>query len=176
MGSNPPATAPRTSNVGGTYLNIGNPVACTDRNAVTSWHYCYYTSEVTAGQTYTMTVAVWRLDTSTNTYRVTAGSSRTLSLVHTATLAKIVCMEETLDSADSVFVMESDVIGVVLPSSNPIPVISSDPSSTSSLMTHPQNASATDLQLGSEFTSLSGTALHLYGTQTSTIFSFEFYF
>ena len=69
VGANPPATAPKTSNVEGTYLNTANPVACADCNAITSWHYCYYTSEVSDGEMYTMTVAVWRLDTSTNTYR-----------------------------------------------------------------------------------------------------------
>ena len=143
-------------------------MACADHNTITSWHYCYYTSEVSDGETYTMTVAVWRLDTSTNTYRVTAGSSRTISLVHTATFAKIFCMEEILGSADSVFVMENDLIGVVLPSSNPIPVISSDSSSSSSLMRHSQSVSAADL-LSSEFTSLSGTALHLYGNLGGTL-------
>ena len=107
-----------------------------------------------------MTVAAWRLDTGTNTYRVTAGSSRTISLVHIDTLARIFCMEETLDSADSLFVMESDVIGVVLPSSNPIPVVSSDLSSNS-IVTHPQNASAVDL-LNSELTSVSGINLHVF--------------
>ena len=149
-------------------MNIANPVTCTDGNAITSWHYCYYPSAVTPGQTYTMTVAVWRLDTGTNTYRVVTGSSRTITLVPTQTLAKIFCVEETLDSADSVFVMQNDVIGAVLPSSNPIPVVSSDPSSSSSLMRHSQSSSAIDL-LNSELTSLSGTALHLYGSISKEI-------
>ena len=171
VGANRPATAPTTGSVEGTYLNTANAVvAFEDNDAITSWHYCYYTSAVSAGETYTMTVAVWRLDTSTNTYRVTAGSARrTVSLLHNATLAKIVCMEETLSPADSVSVMEGDVIGVVLPSSNPIPVVSSAP--TSSLLRHSQSASAGDL-LSSEFTDLSGSALHLYGTLGQIVISY----
>ena len=163
VGSNPPATAPRTSSVEETYLNTVNPVACATENAITSWHYCYYTSAVTAGQTYTMTVAVWRLDTSTNTYRLTAGSARTITLVPNATLAKIFCVEETLGSSGSVFVSAGDVIGAVLPSNNPIPVVSSDSTSNSSLMRHPQTTTPADLT-SSGFSTISGSALHLYGT------------
>ena len=84
---------------------------------ITSWHYCYYTSAAVAGQTHTMTVAAWRLVG--GTYQLVQGTTRTLTLSPVQTLAKIFCVEEALDPADDVAVSMGDVIGVVLPSTNP---------------------------------------------------------
>ncbi len=69
-----------------------------------------------------MTVAVWRLDsnTNTNTYSVLTDTVRIIALQLVATLAKIFCVEETLDPAEYVQVSQGDVIGVVLPFNNPI--------------------------------------------------------
>lgn len=160
-GNNPSATTPVTNGLRGTYLNNNSAVNCPEHNAVTSWHYCYYPSEVTPGQTYTMTVAVWRLDSSTNTYRVLQGSSRTISLVPVMTFAKIFCNEHILNSTDYIFILNEDIIGVVLPNTNQIPVVSSGADSSSFLIKHSQNMTASDL-LSSEFTILSDVALHLY--------------
>ena len=105
-----------------------------------------------------MTVAAWSLED--DTYRVIPGSSSTISLTPVMTHAKIFCIKETLDSANYVAMAEGDVVGVVLPSSNPIPVVSTNADS-SQLMKHSQSTSATDL-LGSEFTTISDSALHVY--------------
>ena len=135
---------------------------CSDH--ITKWNYCYYTSDATAGQTYTMTVAVWRLDSNTNTYNVLTDTVRIITLQPVTTLAKIFCVEETLDPAEYVQVSQGDVIGAVLPSSNPVPVIGSNTGSTFfSLMKHSHNSVAINL-LSSELTTLSETALHLYTT------------
>ena len=156
-GSNPPATGPLTSTVSGTYLNTMDTAMCSDH--ITSWHYCYYPSAAPVGQTYTMTVAAWRLDA--GMYQLIQGTSRTITLTPIETNAKIFCKEEALDPVDYVLVCEGDVIGVVLPSTNPIPVVSSNAGSGSSLRRHPQNTSPTDL-LGTEFTEMSDTSLHVY--------------
>ncbi len=134
---------------------------CSDH--ITKWNYCYYTSDATAGQTYTMTVAVWRLDLNTNTYNVLTDTVRIITLQPVTTLAKIFCVEETLDPAEYVQVSQGDVIGAVLPSNNPIPVIGSNTGFSFSLMKHSQNSATTNL-LSSEFTTLGVTALHLYTT------------
>ena len=142
----------------GTYLNTNSPVNCVTENTITSWRYCYYTSETTSGQTYTMTVGVWRLESSTNTYMLIQGSSRTISLTHIITLAKVFCVEEMLDSVDYVFVAGDDVIGVVLPANNPIPVLSSG---TSTLLRHSASTLSTS-RPATEFTTATNIGLHLY--------------
>ena len=156
-GSNLPATGPLTSTVSGTYLNTMDTAMCSDH--IISWHYCYYPSAAPVGQTYTMTVAAWRLDA--GMYRLIQGTSRTITLTPIETKAKIFCKEEALDPVDYVLVSEGDVIGVVLPNTNPIPVVSSNAGSGSSLRRHLQNTSPTDL-MGSEFTDMPNLALHVY--------------
>ena len=156
-GGNPPATGPLTSTVSGTYLNTMDTAMCSDH--ITSWHYCYYPSAASVGQTYTMTVAAWRLDA--GIYRLIQGTSRTITLTPIETKAKIFCKEEALDPVNYVLVSEGDVIGVVLPSTNPIPVVSSNAGSGFSLRRHPQNTGPTDL-MGSEFAEILNSTLHLY--------------
>ena len=138
----------------GTILDTSNTATCAGH--ITSWHYCYYSSAAVAGQTHSMTVAAWRLEG--GTYQLVQGTARMLTLSPVQTLAKVFCVEEVLDPADYATVSMGDVIGVVLPSTNPIPVISSN--TGSSLMRHPQTRT-TNL-LGSEFTTLPDSALHLY--------------
>ncbi len=140
MGNNPSATAPSGS-ASGTYLDTTNAAMCSDH--ITSWHYCYYPSAAPAGQTYTMTVAAWRLEA--GTYLLIQGTNRTISLDPIDTKAKIFCVEETLVPGDYVSVSQGDFIGVVLPSTNPIPVVSTDAGSSSSLMKHPQSVGTSDL-------------------------------
>ena len=160
MGNNPAAMSPlSTSLLSGTYLNTDHPVNCATENTITSWHYCYFTSGVTPGQTYTMTVGVWSLDTNTNVYRLTEGSARTITLVPVATLAKVFCVEETLEASNSVSVAQNDVIGVVLPNNNAIPVLTSN--AALSLIRHSQAVTTPSL-VASEFSTTSNRGLHLY--------------
>ena len=113
---------PVTSGLSGTYINTQYPVTC--GNYITKWHYCYYTQEATPGSTLSMTVAVWSLNTATNTYTVSPSSIKTITLQPVQTLAKVFCIEESLNETEFVQVSQDDVIGVVLPSSNAIPIIS----------------------------------------------------
>ena len=161
VGNNPAATSPvSTSLLSGTYLNTDHPVNCATENTITSWHYCYYTSGVTPGQTYTMTVGVWSLDAGANTYQLTEGSARTLTLVPVFTLAKVFCMEETLKDSDFISVSQNDVIGVVLPATNATtPVLSS--TTSTSLLRHDQTTTSKSLSR-SDFSAVTNTALHLY--------------
>jgi hypothetical protein len=108
-----------------------------------------------------MTVGAWRLEA--GTYQLIEGTSRnvTLSPIATLQLAKIFCVEEALDPVDYVLISSGDVIGVVLPSTNFIPVVSSNAGSGSTLRRHVQNTGTMDL-IGSEFTTMSNTALHVY--------------
>ena len=159
VGNNPPASSPNTAATSGTYLNTDNQVNCTSQNTITSWHYCYYPEAVTLGNTYTMTVGVWSLDSSATTYQLTSGSNRTITLTPVATLAKIFCVLESLDPADYVFVSQNDVIGVTLPASNAIPVLSS--ASGSSLLRHSEAVNTASL-LASGFNTTDNRGLHLY--------------
>lgn len=77
------------------------------------------------------------------------------------TLAKIFCIEEVPNPANSVAMAEGDVVGVVLPSSNSIPVVSTNADSSQQLMKHAQSTTTSDL-LSSEFTTITGSALHVY--------------
>ena len=159
VGDNPSATTPVTGGMSsGTYLNTNSPVNCVTENTITSWHYCYYTSQTTSGQTYTMTVGVWRLESSTNTYTLTQRSSRAVTLTHISTLAKVFCVEEMPDPVDYVFVALDDVIGVVLPANNPIPVVSFG---NSTLLRHSASTLSTSRPV-SEFTTATNIGLHLY--------------
>ena len=161
-GNNPPPSTALTTSVSGTYLNTMNPAQCSDH--ITKWHYCYYqTSSLRASTTYSMTVAVWRFDSQTNMYNVVQGSTRTMTLQPIQTLAKIFCIEETLSESDYVQVMQGDVIGVVLPSSNPIPVVGTNAGSNYALQRHSQNSNAINL-LNSEFSMQSQAVLHLYAS------------
>jgi len=72
----------------------------------------------------------------------------------------VFCVEEVLNATDYIFVLNGDVVGVVLPSSNLIPVVSSNPGD-SSLMKHNHSVNLSSL-LTSELISFPGFALHLY--------------
>ena len=151
-----------TSSLGGTYLNVGTPVTC--NNHITKWHYCYHTEAATPGEsTLSMIVAVWSLDTATNTYIVSPTSIRTITLQPIQTLAKIFCVEELLSENDFVLVSTGDVIGVVLPSNGAIPIVSSNANPPLSIMKRSQNGNPIDL-LQSDLIDLSSSALHLYAT------------
>ena len=150
-----------TSSLGGTYFNVESPVTC--NNHITKWHYCYHTGAATPGSTLSMTVAVWSLDTDTNAYIVSPSSIRTITLQPVQTLAKIFCVEESVNQSEFVQVSLGDVIGVVLPSSNAIPIISSSVDPLIAIKKHPRNESPVDL-LQSDLSYLSSTALHLYAT------------
>ena len=72
-------------------------------------------------------------------------------------------MEECLNETDYITVSKGDVIGVVLPSSISIPIVSSSTSSEKFIMKHSRNDSPLNLScsmLCREYE----TALHLYAT------------
>ena len=110
-----------------------------------------------------MTVAVWSLDVATDTYVVNPNSIKTITLQPVQTLAKIFCIEESLDERDFILVSQNDVIGVVLPSSNPIPILGSNADPSIQLRRHISSTSPADV-ISSELTTLSSSVLHLYAT------------
>ena len=160
-GNNPPPSGSMTTTLGGTYLNTQYPVTC--GNHITKWHYCYHTEATTPRSTLSMTVSVWSWDAATNTYIVSPNSIRTITLQPVQTLAKIFCVEESLNETDYITVSKGDVIGVVLPSSISIPIVSSSTSSERFIMKHSRNDSPLNLScsmLCPEYEA----ALHLYAT------------
>ena len=161
-GSNPP---PFTASVNsGTYLNTAMASTITCTNTITSWHYCYYPSAASdSSLTYTAIVGVWRLNAAMNQYELLPGSNYTLSLVQPAsTPARIFCKREILQPENYVRVETGDVVGVSLPTSNPLPIVASGATGYS-LMTHTAlNAPMTILM--SVLTPASDMALHLYPT------------
>jgi len=158
-GANPlPSEPARMTGLSGTFLNTRDSFLCSTN--LTKWHYCYYTQAVTQPEL-SMVVAIWSLDTSTNSYVVSHGSIRNITQNHTATLAKLFCVEEALKESDYVQVNKGDVIGVVLASNNAIPVLGSATSSSDMLgksqYDYPQNISLNSLSSFSGF-------LHLYAS------------
>ena len=120
-GNKLPPADPAATLPAGTYLNTQSPVAC--GNHITKWHYCYYTGATVAGSTLSMTVAVWSLDSATNTYMASRDSIKNVILQPVQTPAKIYCVEVALLEEEYFPVSQGDVIGVVLPSENKIPVV-----------------------------------------------------
>ena len=110
-----------------------------------------------------MTVAVWSLDTATNTYIVSPSSIRTITLQPVQTLAKIFCVEECLSETDYITVSKGDVIGVVLPSNLSIPIVSSSASSEKLIIKHSRSDSPLNLSC-SMLCPKYETALHFYAT------------
>ena len=135
---------------------------CTD--TITSWHYCYYPSAAAdSSLTYTATVSVWRQNTAMNQYEFLPGSNFTFSLVQPAsTPAKIFCKIEVLQPQDYVQVETGDIIGVSLPTVNPLPIVASDATGYS-LMTH-NTFNAPMILQSSALNQASNMALHLYPT------------
>ncbi len=91
---------------------------------MTAWHYCYYPEDASnSNTTYTASVAVWRLDSTTDQYILLSGSITLIELQPVDTLARIYCTQEILEPVNSIEISRGDVIGVVLPTENPIPMI-----------------------------------------------------
>ena len=158
-GSNPPPFTP--SVISGTYLNTDNPINCTD--TITSWHYCYYPSAAANSTlTYSATVGVWRMNAAMNQYELIPGSDHTLQLVNPqSTPAKIFCKTEVLQPMAYVHVQTGDVIGVSLPTTNPLPLVASEANGYS-LKSH--NASNSSILQSISLIDGSNMALHLYPT------------
>ncbi len=115
VGNNPSSSTPAGNP--GVYLNTEFP-----DGVVTAWHYCYYPQDARDSSiTYTAIVAVWRLGNTTDQYILLNGSITLIELQPVDTLARIYCTQEIL--VNSIEVRRGDVIGVVLPTENPIPMI-----------------------------------------------------
>ena len=138
----------------GTYLNINFPAECD--GVITTWHYCYYPRSARANQgTYTASVALWR--NSSNQYYVVDGSVTLIELQPVNNSARIFCTQVLLAPANYTEIRRGDVVGVLLPSSNPIPLIGRDEDNTILRdyigRSSPSNVSSNQLQ---------SLAIHLY--------------
>ena len=154
-GHNPPPFTSSTTS--GTYLNTLSPIQCT--GTITAWHYCYYPPN-TGTTTLSADVGVWRLDRVLSRYELVAGSNYTFQLLPESSHAKIVCKNVPLQEGQYIGVNQNDIIGITIPTMNPIPLIASVATGYSlqrSTQTSPPTTLAT-----SELTELSNMALHLY--------------
>ena len=120
-GSNPPPSA--VENIRGIYLNMEFPAK--RDGLLTAWQYCYYTftDPNMLRMTYTASVALWRPGNSSDQYDLVTGSITRMRLNPVATLATIYCTEMQLDSTHHTEIRQGDVVGVILPPQNPIPLI-----------------------------------------------------
>ena len=109
-------------------------------------------------------MGVWRLNADAmDQYERLPGSDHTLELVQPAgTPAKIYCKTEVLQPEDYVRVETDDVIGVSLPTVNPLPIVASDASGYSLMRHNVVNVPAV-LQ-ASALSQVTNMALHLYPT------------
>ena len=118
MGSSPPPfTASTTS---GLYLNLESPAQC--NGLITTWHYCYYPTDVAGSRSFT--VGVWRLNQAAQQYNL-VGINRTISVMAETSLASVICGREMLVESDYMSINENDFIGVSIPPSDTLPVVAS---------------------------------------------------
>ena len=98
-----------------------------------------------------------------NQYELLPGSDYTLELVQPAsTPAKIFCKTEILQTSEYVRVQTGDVIGVSLPTQNPLPILASGANGYSLMRHNAINAPST-LQAAA-LSEVSSMALHIYPT------------
>lgn len=159
-GSNPPPFSPSLNS--GTYLNTDHPI--TRSETITAWHYCYYPSAATDSQlTYTATVGVWRMNAAMNQYELVPGSDHTLELTQPPTTpARIFCKTEMLNPMDYASVQTGDVIGVSMPTQNPLPLVASDATGFN-LMRDSGVGALADLQMAT-LNDAPNMAMHLFPT------------
>ena len=121
-GNKPDASDAVPTGLSGIYLNTWHPVMC-DGNFITKWNFCYYTKHLTDASRLNMTLAVWSFYE--GSYVFHSRRFTRISIIHNHTLAKIFCVEHSLPREGYLPVSHDDIVGVVLPSVNPIPVIGS---------------------------------------------------
>ena len=125
MGHNPTKSGIFINTAGFTFLNREFPAECDGE--ITAWNYCYYrdSSYLNNGETYTATVAVWRFNNVTGRYDVVEGSVSLLTEVYRPRRFKMdfYCRLELLTPDNYVEVMQGDIIGVSLPTTNSIPML-----------------------------------------------------
>jgi hypothetical protein len=122
IGNNPPSSSPHShGGVQTTYLNTEFPA---ERDGVVAaWHYCYYPAAMSTGR-HSATVAVWRYDEVLEQYQQLGGSISILELqAGGELLANIYCTQPLLDAGNCVQIRRGDVVGLVLPSTTPIPMV-----------------------------------------------------
>ena len=95
-------------------------------------------------------------------YELVTGSNYTLQLQPESTqlIAKVVCKSVHLQEGEYVRVNQNDVIGITIPTLNPIPLIASGASGYS-LQSSTHSSQPTTLAT-SQLTGMSNMALHLY--------------
>ena len=129
---------------------------------VTTWHYCYYPEEVNDfTRMYTAIVAVWHLDNTSNQYSqysVVNGSVTLIQLHPVNTLARIYCTQVLLDPVNYTEIRQGDIVGVILPSQNPIPMIGT--TSDYTILRNPFILSPSNISSGN--LSSVNFAIHLY--------------
>ena len=107
-------------------------------------------------------MGVWRLNTAMNQYELLSGSNHNIQLVQPAsTPAKIFCKTEVLQPQDYVRVQTGDIVGIILPIQNPLPLVASGATGYS-LMSYSGLADRS-LQVAA-LSEVSNMALHLYPT------------
>ena len=107
-------------------------------------------------------MGVWRLNAAMNQYELLPGSNYNIQLVQPiSTHAKIFCKTEVLQSQDYARVQTGDVIGVILPMVNPLPLVASG--ATGYNLTQYTGLADRVLQMA-VLTEASNLALHLYPT------------
>jgi len=154
-GYNPAATAAVTEGLSGTYLTYFTvPTTC--GNYITKWNYCYYTQNLANGSQLSMTLAVWTVKESGGFGAYHPSSITSITVFHTYTPAKVFCGENSLSRNDFLPVHSDEtMIGVVLPSHNPVPVIGSGDDS----LYHRTDESLEDIR--TDYFTLTSAILHI---------------
>ena len=96
-----------------------------NNGSVTIWHFCYYPAAINNSmQAHSAMVAVWRYDSNTEQYDIVNGSIGTLELQpNDGLLTSIYCTQQ---SVDNFLIRQGDFVGVVMPSTYPIPLFGSN--------------------------------------------------
>lgn len=91
---------------------------------MTAWHYCYYTDYVDEFEAnYTAHFAVWEYDISYLNLTIVKNTLTFVVLEPISTITNIHCKQVTLEPKEIFFIKKGELLGVVLPPKNPIPLI-----------------------------------------------------
>ena len=162
IGSNPQASTAHM--ISGTYLNADAPAECA--GLITSWNVCYHPASAPdsdgAAILAVASASVYRPSEDGQEYRRINELPFNFPFVRDVSATKIICQEWPLSSDSQLRVNVGDIVGVVLPPTNPAPILSTGVDGSRVLYSASTRG---ELELSaSQLQPQDGTAIHVHAT------------
>ena len=165
IGSNPRASTAHM--ISGTYLNVDAPTECA--GLITSWMVCYHPASAPdsdgAAIRAMASASVYRPSEDGQEYRRINELPFPFLFVLDVSAAKIICQEWPLSSDSQLRVNVGDIVGVVLPLTNPAPILSTGVDGSRVLYS---DSTGGELLSASQLRPQDGTAIHVHATGKAT--------